>query len=94
MLLDEQLARLETNVIDFYLLHALNKGVWQNLKNLGASEFLDKAIKHGKIKYAGFSFHDDFDTFTKIVDSYAWSFCQIQYNYLDENYQAGKVVSF
>ncbi|WP_414732743.1 aldo/keto reductase [Acetobacterium carbinolicum] len=89
-LLDEQLKRLETDTIDFYLLHGLNRGFWQNLKNLGALEFLDQAIKDGKIKYAGFSFHDDVDLFVEIVDSYDWYFCQIQYNYLDENYQAGK----
>lgn len=89
-LLDEQLKRLETNVIDFYLLHALNKGLWQNLEKLGVCEFLDKAIKDGRIKHAGFSFHDNIDTFIEIVDSYDWSFCQIQYNYLDEYFQAGK----
>ncbi len=57
-LLDEQLKRLETDTIDFYLLHGLNRGFWQNLKKLGALEFLDQAIKDGKIKHAGFSFHD------------------------------------
>lgn len=89
-ILNEQLKRLETDTIDFYLLHGLNRGFWQNLKNLGVLEFLDQAIKDGKIKHAGFSFHDDFDLFVEIVDAYDWSFCQIQYNYLDENYQAGK----
>lgn len=89
-LLDEQLKRLGTDVIDFYLVHGLNRVFWQNLKNLGVGEFLDQAIKDGKIKHAGFSFHDDFDLFVEIVDAYDWSFCQIQYNYLDENYQAGK----
>ncbi|WP_296558657.1 aldo/keto reductase [uncultured Acetobacterium sp.] len=89
-ILNEQLNRLETDTIDFYLLHGLNRGFWQNLKNLGALEFLDQAIKDGKIKHAGFSFHDDYDLFVEIVDAYDWSFCQIQYNYLDENYQAGK----
>jgi hypothetical protein len=87
--LNEQLERLQTDKIDFYLVHALNVGVWGNLKKLGISEFLDSAIKDGRIRYAGFSFHDKLDVFKEIVDYYDWSFCQIQYNYLDENFQAG-----
>ncbi len=88
--LNEQLERLETDVIDFYLLHNLNDHVWSQLKEAGFREFLDQAIKDGKIRYAGFSFHEKGESFKEIVDYYDWSFCQIQYNYLDENYQAGK----
>lgn len=88
--LDEQLNRLETDVIDFYLVHSLNKNVWPQLKAAGIKEFLDQAIKDGKIRYAGFSFHDQLGLFKEIVDYYDWSFCLIQYNYLDEKYQAGK----
>ena len=87
--LNEQLKRLQTDRIDFYLVHALNKDAWENLKKLGISEFLDSAIKDGRIRYAGFSFHDKLDVFKEIVDYYDWSFCQIQYNYLDEDFQAG-----
>ncbi|AQR94118.1 MULTISPECIES: aldo/keto reductase [Clostridium] len=87
--LNEQLERLQTDKIDFYLVHALNKGSWENLKKLGINEFLDSAIKDGRIRYAGFSFHDKLDVFKEIVDYYDWSFCQIQYNYLDEDFQAG-----
>ena len=87
--LNEQLERLQTDKIDFYLVHALTKGGWENLKKLGIDEFLNSAIKDGRIRYAGFSFHDDLDVFKEIVDYYDWSFCQIQYNYLDENFQAG-----
>ncbi len=88
--LDLQLKRLNTSYIDFYLIHALNKATWTSSVNAGFSDFLDKALESGKIKHAGFSFHDDIDTFKEIVDGYDWSFCQIQYNYLDENYQAGR----
>ncbi len=88
--LNEQLARLETDSIDVYLVHSLNSGTWPVLKEAGISGFLDQAIKDGRIKYAGFSFHDQGGLFNEIVDYYDWSFCQIQYNYLDEDYQAGK----
>ena len=87
--LNEQLERLETDCIDFYLVHTLNSKLWPILKEAGIAEFLDQAIKDGRIKHAGFSFHDKHNLFTEIVDYYDWSFCQIQYNYLDEDFQAG-----
>lgn len=87
--LNEQLKKLQTDHIDMYLLHALSKERILDMETLGVYKFLDGAIKDGRIKYAGFSFHDDVDTFKKIVDSYNWTFCQMQYNLLDENYQAG-----
>ncbi len=87
--LNEQLERLETDTIDFYLVHALNNTLWKNLKEAGINEFLDQAIKDGRIKHAGFSFHDKQEYFNEIIDYYDWSFCQIQFNYLDEDFQAG-----
>lgn len=87
--LNEQLERLETDVIDFYLVHTLDKKVWEKLKTLGIGEFLDSAIADGRIKYAGFSYHDEPEYFNGIIDDYPWSFCQIQFNYLDEDFQAG-----
>ena len=87
--LDEQLARLQTDHIDFYLMHALDAEKWAILKANDFAQFLDRAIASGRIRYAGFSFHDKLPLFKEIVDAYDWSFCQIQYNYLDETFQAG-----
>ncbi len=87
--LDEQLARLRTDFIDFYLLHGLTQPFWENLSALGVTDFLDDAIADDRIRYAGFSFHDNTKAFKEIVKSYDWTFAQIQYNFMDEHYQAG-----
>jgi uncharacterized protein len=87
--LDLQLERLDTDHIDFYLLHALNAGSWATCKRLDALGFLERARTAGKIRHAGFSFHDELPAFKQIVDEGTWDFCQIQYNYLDRVFQAG-----
>ncbi|MFB6291715.1 MAG: aldo/keto reductase [Candidatus Bipolaricaulia bacterium] len=87
--LEKQLDRLEVDQIDYYLLHGLNRERWENYKKVGVREWLDKVQSEGKIGHPGFSFHDDLDLFKEIVDSYDWTFCQIQYNYLDRDFQAG-----
>jgi predicted aldo/keto reductase-like oxidoreductase len=89
-ILNDQLARLRTDHIDFYLIHNINHTNWDKLKNTGYKAFLDRALADKRIRNAGFSFHDKYDLFTEIVDDYDWSFCQIQLNYLDEEYQAGR----
>lgn len=88
-LLNEQMERLEVETIDFYLLHALNVSNWKIMKDNDYISFLNKAKSEGKIRYAGFSFHDNIELFKEIIDDYEWDFCQIQLNYLDEQYQAG-----
>ncbi|WP_062400713.1 aldo/keto reductase [Methanogenium cariaci] len=87
--LTEQLRRLGTDYLDAYFLHALSKDRWEKLLSLGVIDYLDQAKTEGKIRYTGFSFHDTYDAFHEIIDSYDWDLCQIQYNYLDEEYQAG-----
>jgi uncharacterized protein len=88
-ILDRQCERLQTDTIDFYLVHALGEATWKRMKSLGIADFLNKAQEKGKIRHAGFSFHDNPGLFREIVDACNWSFCQIQFNLLDENFQAG-----
>jgi predicted aldo/keto reductase-like oxidoreductase len=86
-----QLERLQTDKIDFYLLHGLNKQSWQTLKEWKALQFVEKKMALGQVGYFGFSFHDEFSVFKDIIDSYDnWTFCQIQYNYMDVDNQAGR----
>ena len=88
--LNEQLRRLQTDHIDFYLLHALNKESWSKMRDLGVLSWAEGAIADGRIHHLGFSFHDDYEAFQEIVDAYdKWTFCQIQYNYMDVTNQAG-----
>ena len=90
LLLDAQRRRLQTDCIDYYLLHALDGASWRQMAELGVAEFLERARSDGRIAHAGFSFHGDRDSFREIVDGYDWQFCQIQYNFLDEHNQAGR----
>ncbi len=90
-LLNQQLERLQTEHIDFYLLHALNAKSWQRVVEHDVIRSAERAQADGRIGYLGFSFHDKYEVFQEIVDAYAgWTFCQIMYNYMDEEYQAGK----
>jgi len=89
-ILDEQLSKLQTDRIDYYLIHGINGGLWEAAKQHGVIEFMDDALKTGKIINAGFSFHGLAEEFSGIVDDYDWTFCQIQYNFLDTKNQAGK----
>jgi len=87
--LDEQLDKLQTRHIDFYLLHCLQAKSWPKMRKLGVLPWLERARADGRIGQFGFSFHDRFDVFQEIVDAYDWLFCQIQYNYVNEEVQAG-----
>lgn len=88
--LNRQLKRLKTDTIDFYLLHALFTARWNKMRDLGVREWAEKAIASGRIRAIGFSFHDTLPVFKQIIDEYdKWDFCQIQYNYLDIERQAG-----
>jgi len=88
--LNEQLIKLQTDHIDFYLFHGLDKQKWDLILNLNLLEKAEAAIKDGRIGHIGFSFHDQYETFREIINGYPdWTFCQIQYNYMDTENQAG-----
>ncbi len=87
-ILDEQLRRLNLDHVDFYLAHAVSDERFEAVTQLGLLEFMDKMREKGKIRYAGFSFHDNAEVFKKVVDSYPWKLAQVQMNILDENNQA------
>lgn len=89
--LNEQLERLQTSYIDFYLLHALDADKWKNVVlKFHLLDKLEAARAAGKIRFIGFSFHDDYSAFQTILNGYTdWDFCQIQLNYIDTAYQAG-----
>lgn len=86
----EQLKKLQTDYVDCYLLHALNKNTWFKIKNLNVFDWSERVVSEDRIKYLGFSFHDDYEVFRDIIDAYdKWTLCQIQYNYENEEVQAG-----
>ena len=87
----EELKRLRTDYVDYYLMHMLNDpGAWERLKEMGIAQWIEEKKASGEIRQIGFSYHGNSETFCQVVDSYDWDFCQIQYNYLDENSQAGR----
>ena len=86
---DKQLKKLQVEYIDYYLMHAIDGTIWEKMKQLGIIPFMDKIRREGKIRHIGFSFHGEHEAFKTIVDEYDWDFAQVQYNILDEHYQAG-----
>ena len=87
---EEQVRRLDTGKIDFYLLHSLNEPRWEVVRRLGVLEWAEKLRASGDIGHIGFSFHDSLKIFKQVLDGFdGWDCCQIQYNYLDINNQAG-----
>jgi predicted aldo/keto reductase-like oxidoreductase len=87
---NEQLKKLQADHLDFYLLHSLDEDSWKKIVGLNVFEWAERTVAEGRIKHLGFSFHDDYEVFQDIVDGYdKWTFCQIQYNYENEDVQAG-----
>ena len=90
-LFQEELRRLKTDHIDYYLMHMLTDvATWERLKALGIEDWLREKKESGAIRQVGFSYHGNSETFCRLVDAYPWEFCQIQYNYMDEHSQAGR----
>jgi len=86
---EKQLEKLKTDYFDFYLIHALNQRWWDNLKKSGVFDFMEKEVKRGRIKHIGFSFHDQYPVYEKILGDYDWDFNMIQLNFYDQDFQAG-----
>ncbi len=87
----EELKRLKTDYVDYYLMHMLTDvKTWERLKELGIAEWIQEKKESGAVRQVGFSYHGNTDMFCQLVDAYDWEFCQIQYNYLDEHSQAGR----
>lgn len=90
LLLNEQLSKLQTEAIDFYLLHGLDAERWHKIRDLNIIPWAENAIADGRIRYIGFSFHDKTEALKEIIDYYpGWTMCQVQYNYIDIEHQAG-----
>jgi len=90
-LFQEELKRLRTDYVDYYLMHMLNDAdTWQRLLDMGIGAWIEEKKRSGAIRQIGFSYHGNSEMFCKIIDAYDWDFCQIQYNYLDEHSQAGR----
>lgn len=87
---DEQFARLATGVIDMYLVHNVTEAVWRRCQKFGLMDFLSARRDEGRIRHIGFSFHDELPVFLEVLDAFPWDFCQIQFNYMDLDYQAGE----
>ena len=87
---NEQLERLQTDKVDFYLLHGLNGRSWPQVRDMGVLRWAEDKMATGRFDYFGFSFHDDLAAFKEIVDAYDWTMCQVQYNYMDIETQAGR----
>ena len=87
--LDEQLEKLQTDCLDIYLLHALNKSRWETYKAIDIFSAIERVKAQGTIKHIGFSFHDEFPVFEEIINDYEWDACMLQLNYLDMQEQAG-----
>ena len=90
-LFEEELRRLRTDHVDYYLMHMLTDvATWERLKKIGIEEWISEKQASGAIRQVGFSYHGNSDMFCRLVDAYDWEFCQIQYNYMDEHSQAGR----
>ena len=87
-LYEEQRTNLQVDCIDFYLIHCLGRDQWRRMRDLGVREFLNDLKAEGKIKYACFSFHDNYEAFEEIINDYDWDMCQLQFNYMDIHNQA------